>query len=241
MNRNHSQAQRNDNGSSTKDEYFDLHTRGCGYLNRIREVPAGRNGSDSFLACSISALRGLCNDPSYTYFDLRCSGEEAEQLVRSVWDDVDNHAKVFVAFQIGDIYVDPYMGDEKDARTGRPTGRKIPKASIKGRLLLITHLKVNDETVYQAPARDELSAQNQDAGGGNESVDEAGGDTELHDDANTQRSEEAASTSEPRVQHRGFAPRGRQSAPAQRNASGNRPAPRDRTALRMYRPGPESA
>ncbi|MGL4668292.1 MAG: DUF3577 domain-containing protein, partial [Saezia sp.] len=58
--------------TSTAQQYFNLHTAGIGYLNRIRTVKP-KNG-DPFLACSISALYGKSDKPSYTYFDVRVSG-----------------------------------------------------------------------------------------------------------------------------------------------------------------------
>jgi len=172
MNRNQTSADRSNSGNSSQaepareDEYFNLHVKGCGYLSRIREVQAGRGGRDSFLACSINALRGLCTDPSYTYFDLRVSGQEAEDLVREAWNDVEAQRKVFVAFRVGDIYADPYMRAEKDQRTGQLTGRQQPAAVIKGRLLQITHIQVDGVTVYVAPEPENAPPRNDDETGG---------------------------------------------------------------------------
>lgn len=147
-------------GTAKSEDYFDLHVKGCGYLSRIREVPV-KGGRDAFLACTINAMHGQCDSPSYSYFDLRVTGQEAEVLVRDLWKDVDAHRKVFIAFRAGDIYADPFEGEEKDPKTRQPTGRKVLRASIKGRLLQITHAKVDDEVVYQADPSD-----GQPSGGG---------------------------------------------------------------------------
>ncbi len=143
MNRNQTQAATNASSS----EYFDLHVRGCGYLNRIREVRPQRG--DPFLACSVSALHGRCMDPEYSYFDLKVSGEEAQELVRNLKQAVSADRKVFVAFRAGDIYADPYEADERD-QNRQKTGRKVLRATIKGRMLQITHAKVDGEVVFQS-------------------------------------------------------------------------------------------
>ena len=54
--------------------YFDLHTKGCGYMNRIRWVTLKSSGrkADEFLACAINALHGQIVDPQYSYMDLCC-------------------------------------------------------------------------------------------------------------------------------------------------------------------------
>jgi hypothetical protein len=146
MNRNQSQAA----AQSQADEYFDLHVKGCGYLSRVREVPVGRRGSESFLACAVSALHGLCNDPSYSYFDLKVAGSEADALVRDLWRDVGANRKVFIAFRAGDVYAEPYEVDERDRETRQPTGRRVLRASIKGRLLQITHAQVDGKVVFSS-------------------------------------------------------------------------------------------
>jgi hypothetical protein len=137
--------------AASEAEYFNLHSTGCGYLSRVRWVTpnqrrGGRTG-DSFLACAINALRGAASNPNYTYFDLRVSGAEAIAVVEQLKEAVDQNRKVFVAFKLGDFYVDLYERDVRD-QDGRKTGEKEPAAGIKGRLLLVTHAKVDGETVY---------------------------------------------------------------------------------------------
>jgi len=147
MNRNQNQRA---SQSQAGEDYFDLHVKGCGYLSRVRDVPVGRRGSETFLACSVSAMHGLCTDPSYSYFDLKVTGAEAVDLIRQYEADVLEGRKVFVAFRAGDIYADPYEVDERDPKTRRPTGKRVMRASIKGRLLQITHMKVDGMVVFSA-------------------------------------------------------------------------------------------
>ena len=132
-------------------EYFNLHASGCGYLSRVRWVKpkqsrGGRTGGE-FLACAINALRGEVSNPSYTYFDVRVSGEEATHVVQSLREAVDQNRKVFVAFKLGDFYAETYERHVLDENR-RKTDEVETRCLIKGRLLLVTHAKVDDETVY---------------------------------------------------------------------------------------------
>ncbi|HHK5235871.1 TPA: DUF3577 domain-containing protein, partial [Pseudomonas aeruginosa] len=45
--------------TSNEKSYFDLHTSGIGYIQRVREVPVrGGRRAQPFLACTIAALVG---------------------------------------------------------------------------------------------------------------------------------------------------------------------------------------
>lgn len=142
---------RNVTPPASEAEYFNLHASGCGYLSRVRWVDpkrsrGGRSG-DKFLACAINALRGEVSAPNYTYFDLRVSGEEASQIVEDLKQAVDENRKVFVAFKLGDFYVETYDRHVLDEQR-RKTDKMETKALIKGRLLLVTHAKIDGEVVY---------------------------------------------------------------------------------------------
>lgn len=168
--------------------YFDLHTRGCGYLNRIRWVTpkSGGRKAEKFLACAINALHGKIADPMYSYMDLRVSGEEAISLVSGLIDDSEADRKIFVAFTVGDIYAHTYWRDIKEH--GRKTGEQEPAAVIKGRLLLITHIAVDDVVVYhldRAEAVDDHAADVDSADPAGDEGNDGGIDEEPdpHDDA----------------------------------------------------------
>lgn len=128
--------------------YFNLHTSGIGYLNRVREVPVRRG--PSFMACDIAALHGASNAVEYTRFDCKVAGGEAERLIRQYWDAVKADKKVLLSFRIGDLWIDPFLY-EKGEKQGQPG------ASLKGRLLFIDWIKVDGELVYKAPARQEAT------------------------------------------------------------------------------------
>ncbi len=127
--------------STQEKQYFDLHTTGIGYLNRIREVSPKKG--NPFLACNIAALSGATDDVVYTRFDCRVSGKEAEALVRQYEDAVKQDQKVLVSFKIGDLWVDSftYTKGDKVGQIG---------VSLKARLLFISWIKVNGQLVYKA-------------------------------------------------------------------------------------------
>ena len=129
--------------------YFNLHTVGIGYLNRVREVQIRRG--QPFMACEIAALHGAADAVEYTRFDCKVAGGEAECLIRLYMDAVKAEQKVLLSFRIGDLWIDPFLY-EKGERQGQPG------ASLKGRLLFIDWIKVNGSLQYKAPIRQEATA-----------------------------------------------------------------------------------
>ena len=121
--------------------YFDLHTQGLGYLNRIREVTPSRG--KAFLACTIAALNGPTEAPEYRYFDVTVCGAEARQLVSRYAEAVEQGHKVLMGFRLGDLWTDlfRYSRGEKAGKTG---------VSLKARLLFVSWVKVDGKLVYQA-------------------------------------------------------------------------------------------
>ncbi|NVZ63628.1 DUF3577 domain-containing protein [Pseudomonas gingeri] len=133
-------------------KYFDLHTTGIGYLNRIREVKP-KKGSP-FMAVSVAALKGSSNNVEYSYIDCNVVGAEAEKLIRRCQDAVSLEKKVLVSFRIGDIWPDIFIYEKGDKK-GQPG------VSLKGRLLFIGWIKVDGETVYEAKPREVATAAEQ--------------------------------------------------------------------------------
>ncbi|MGN7934066.1 DUF3577 domain-containing protein [Pseudomonas mediterranea] len=129
--------------------YFNLHTVGIGYLNRVREVQVRRG--QPFMACDIAALHGASDAVEYTRFDCKVAGGEAERLIRLYMDAVKAEKKVLLSFRIGDLWIDPFLYEKGD-KQGQPG------ASLKGRLLYIDWIKLNGTYEYKAPARQEATA-----------------------------------------------------------------------------------
>jgi hypothetical protein len=133
---------------SSEPKYFDLHTTGIGYLNRVREIKPERG--QPFLAVDISALHGSADNVEYTRFDCRVSGKEAQDIVRNLMADVEADRKVLVGFKIGDLYAETftYERGERQGQTG---------ISLKARLLKITWAKVDGEVVTPPPPAEQAA------------------------------------------------------------------------------------
>jgi len=133
-------------------KFFDLHTTGIGYLNRIREVKPRGKGKP-FMAVAIAALHGSTDEVEYSYIDCNVVGTDAEKLIRRCQEAVDAGKKVLSGFRIGDIWADAFTYEKGDKK-GQPG------ASLKGRLLFISWIKVDGETVYEAKPKDSTEPNN---------------------------------------------------------------------------------
>ena len=122
-------------------QYFDLHTTGIGYLNRIREVTPKEG--NPFLSVTIAALRGSVDNVQYTHFECRVSGKQAQELVRQLQPAVEGSLKVLIGFTLSDLYAESFTfrNGEKAGETG---------ISLKARLLRIAWAKVDGQPFYTA-------------------------------------------------------------------------------------------
>ena len=96
-------------------KYFDLHTTGIGYLNRVREVTP-REGTP-FLSVTIAALRGSVDNAQYTHFECHVSGKQAQQHVRQLKPAVEGNSKVLIGFTLSDLYAESFTFKSGD-KTG---------------------------------------------------------------------------------------------------------------------------
>ncbi len=125
-------------------KYFDLHTSGIGYLNRVREVTPQEG--NPFLAVTIAALRGSVENVQYTHFECRVSGRAAQDRVRALAPAVEDRAKVLVGFTLSDLYAEPftYKNGEKAGESG---------VSLKARLLRLSWAKVDGAPFFTEEER----------------------------------------------------------------------------------------
>ena len=124
-------------------QYFDLHTTGIGYLNRVREVTPKEG--ESFLSITIAALRGSVDNAQYTHFECRVSGKQAQEIVRQVKPAVEGKLKVLIGFTLSDLFAEPFTFKNGD-RAGE-TG-----ISLKARLLRVSWAKVDGQPFYSERA-----------------------------------------------------------------------------------------
>ena len=122
-------------------KYFDLHTTGIGYLNRVREVTP-KEGTP-FLSVTIAALRGSVDNAQYTHFECHVSGKQAQQLVRQLKPAVEGNSKVLIGFTLSDLYAEAFIfkSGDKAGETG---------ISLKARLLRSAWAKVDGQPLYTA-------------------------------------------------------------------------------------------
>lgn len=115
-------------------KYFDLHTTGIGYLNRVREVTP-KEGTP-FLAVTIAAIHGSITKVQHTYFECGVYGEQAQNLVRELKPSVENQSKVLIGFTLSDLTADAFTFKQGD-KAGQ-TG-----VNLKARLIKISWAKVD--------------------------------------------------------------------------------------------------
>ena len=121
-------------------QYFDLHTTGIGYLNRVREVTPKEG--EPFLSITIAALRGSVDNAQYTHFECRVSGIQAQKVIRQVQPALEGKLKVLIGFTLSDLYADTFIFKSGD-KTGE-TG-----VSLKARLLRVSWAKVDGQPFYK--------------------------------------------------------------------------------------------
>ena len=127
--------------SNETKQYFDLHTTGIGYLNRVREV--NPKEGESFLAITIAALRGSVDNAQYTHFECRVSGKKAQEIALRLKPAVEGNQKVLIAFTLSDLFAESFTfkNGDKAGETG---------ISLKARLLRIAWAKVDGQPFYTA-------------------------------------------------------------------------------------------
>lgn len=136
--------------AQSNEKFFDLHTSGIGYMNRLRLVQPDKSKGQKFRpfwSVSISAITGESNDVKYVNYDVSIKGEQAKEALQVLkpyllderGQSLEN--KVLVGFRIGDAM--PEIFTVKDKKTGEP----VPRVSLKGRLLKLTSAKVNGQEV----------------------------------------------------------------------------------------------
>jgi len=122
-------------------QYFDLHTTGIGYLNRIREVTPKEG--NPFLSVTIAALRGSVDNAQYTHFECRVSGKQAQEIVRKLKPAVEGNLKVLIGFTLSDLFAESFTfkNGDKAGETG---------ISLKAQLLRIAWAKADGQPFYTA-------------------------------------------------------------------------------------------
>ena len=150
------QADASTSDDSTTDgerSFFDLHTRGIGYLSRYRLVTP-KGGGKAYAAVNVAAMEGPKSEPSFSYFDAIIAGEVAGQLCKELEQAInDRETKVLVGFTVGGVNPEIYQ-----VAKGPNQGEN--RVSLKTRLLRIAFVRIKEagsqqyEEIYKAPKHD---------------------------------------------------------------------------------------
>ena len=127
--------------SNENTKYFDLHTTGIGYLNRVREVTP-KEGSP-FLAVTLAAIHGSVANVQHTYFECGVYGNETKRIVRELKAAVEDESKVLIGFTLSNLKADAFLFQQGD-NAGQPG------VNLKARLIKIAWAKVNGQSVTTA-------------------------------------------------------------------------------------------
>ena len=119
-------------------KYFDLHTTGIGYLNRVRQVTPEEG--TPFLAVTIAAIHGSASNVQHTYFECGVYGEQAQNTVRELQSAVADESKVLIGFTLSDLRAGAFTFKQGD-KAGE-TG-----VNLKARLIKIAWAKVDGQKV----------------------------------------------------------------------------------------------
>jgi hypothetical protein len=130
--------------SNENSKYFDLHTTGIGYLNRVREVTP-KEGSP-FLAVTIAAIHGSVANVQHTYFECGVYGEEAQRIVRELKAAVEDESKVLIGFTLSNLKADAFTFQQGD-KAGQPG------VNLKARLIKVAWAKVNGQHISTGSQR----------------------------------------------------------------------------------------
>lgn len=127
--------------SNENSKYFDLHTTGIGYLNRVREVTP-KEGAP-FLAVTIAAIHGSVTNVQHTYFECGVYGDDAKRIVRELMPAVEDESKVLIGFTLSNLKADAFTFTQ-----GEKAGQ--PGVNLKARLIKVAWAKVNGEHMSSA-------------------------------------------------------------------------------------------
>ena len=123
--------------------YYDFHSQGLAYLNRLRLVSP--NGGDSYLAVTLAFLRGKADADgrvAKTWVDCNIVGDMAKARAKILLEHIvdegidPDQVRIMATAKIGDLELKEFTY-KKGPKAGQPG------FGLKGRLLQIEHVRVN--------------------------------------------------------------------------------------------------
>ncbi|MBD3612942.1 MAG: DUF3577 domain-containing protein [Hydrogenovibrio crunogenus] len=131
---------------SNVNEYYDVHTTGFAYLTRFREVkPKTGQRFVPFCSVTVAFCRGKVSpnkeageQREYTYVDCVIVNKEICEMFKPLMENINSKdSSVYGVFTVGDIYPETF------------TSNGEVKASIKGRLVGMKSLSVDNEVLFK--------------------------------------------------------------------------------------------
>lgn len=131
------------NATQTQNNFFDLITKGCGFVNRIRAITKNRR---TFYAMTFVANRGEVDESGKcesTRFELLVKGSKAkEQIIKILEEGYKSTDKVWACLELGDVHM-KLNEDGTPAFFTADNGKHV--VSLSANLLKIKYMKVNNE------------------------------------------------------------------------------------------------
>jgi hypothetical protein len=156
----------NNQASAQSSEYINCLTQGIGYASRVRLVTKSGNGKKldkPFWAVKVNMMMGRKGEVEYLAYDLKSTSQQIDALLDNLKATADETKvvngqevaanKILFRITIGDATPHSYTLT-KGARAGEQ------RLEMKGRVVRIHSIYVNDECTYIEPAK-EAAAQPQ--------------------------------------------------------------------------------
>lgn len=128
---------------SNEKNFFNSNLSGFAYLQRARKVIPKKG--EPYYAVTIALQQGKVGESNTLYVDCIAVGSEAQTLVEKYLDKInDRDTRVSARAVMSDFYLDPFIYSEShEKKAGQPG------ASLKGRLLLLTAMKINGNLINE--------------------------------------------------------------------------------------------
>ena len=121
-------------------QYFDFIATGVAYVNRVKQILPQAGGRDfaPYWTAKLAVLVSESDDVQYRYIDCTIPAEEAAKLICLYSTEANNpNFKVLIGFRIANLRAKSFT--RKDGECA---------SMLKGRLIKISWLKVNNRKVY---------------------------------------------------------------------------------------------
>ena len=136
--------------SNQENAFYNNSTVSPVYINEVKLIQPKKG--DGYIACKATILDGPCDKPNYQNIDLIVKGTQAIEALNSFsaqWpagyqkdQNSNDRVKVFAFVRIGSISTAAFL--KKD---------KTPGSILKGKLMEITYLKLNDDVLVHTNAK----------------------------------------------------------------------------------------